>query len=79
MLKEKYRAFEIKDDRVSEMTVDGNLPAIAAFIRNCHEGSIILLHTMEGEPFLIGLSKLFLYCEDNHFLDRQLIPYLRGI
>lgn len=78
MLKKKYKAFEIRDDAVSEMTVDGNLPAIAAFILNCHEGSIILLHTMEGEPFLIGLSKLFLYCEDNQFLNQQLIPYLRG-
>ncbi len=57
--------FEIQDTKVSETLVDGNLIAIADFIRNCKEGSIITIHTMEGEPFLIGLSKLFLYCEDN--------------
>lgn len=79
MLKSKYRAFEIQDDKVSETLVDGNLIAIADFIKNCNEGSIITIHTVEGEPFLIGLSKLFLYCEDNEFLNNQLIPYLRGI
>lgn len=79
MLKKKYRAFEIQDGRVSEMTVDGNLSAIAGFVRNCNEGSIILLNTLEGgEPFLIGFSKLFLYCTDNNFLNQQLIPYLCG-
>ena len=62
-----------------EGVVDGNLIAIADFIKNCNEGSIITIHTVEGEPFLIGLSKLFLYCEDNEFLNNQLIPYLRGI
>lgn len=79
MLKSKYKAFEIHDDRVSETLVDGNLIAIADFIKNCKEESIITIHTLEGEPFLIALSKLFLYCEDNAFLNNQLIPYLRGI
>ena len=79
MLKSKYRAFEIQDDKVSETLVDGNLIALADFIKNCKEGSIITIHTMEGEPFLIGLSKLFLYYEDNAFLNNQLIPYLRGM
>ena len=79
MLKSKYKAFEIQDDRVSETLVDGNLIAIADFIKNCNEESIITIHTLDGEPFLIGLSKLFLYCEDNEFLNNQLIPYLRGI
>ena len=79
MLKSKSRAFEIQDDTVSETLVDGNLIALADFIKNCKEGSIITIHTMEGEPFLIGLSKLFLYCEDNAFLNNQLIPYLRGM
>ena len=74
MLKSKYKAFEIQDDKVSETVVEGNLIAIADFIKNCKEGSIITIHMLEGEPFLIGLSKLFLYCEDN-----ELIPYLRGI
>ena len=55
MLKSKYRAFEIQDDKVSETLVDGNLIALADFIKNCKEGSIITIHTMEGEPFLIGL------------------------
>ena len=41
--------------------------------------SIITLHTMEGEPFLIGLSKMFVFCGDKAFLDRQLIPYLRSM
>ena len=79
MLKSKYKAFEIQDDKVSEAVVEGNLIAIADFIKNCKEGSIITIHMLEGEPFLIGLSKLFLYCEDNEFLNNQLIPYLRGI
>ena len=79
MLKSKYKAFEIQDDKVSETVVEGNLIAIADFIKNCKEGSIITIHMLEGEPFLIGLSKLFLYCEDNEFLNHQLIPYLRGI
>ena len=51
MLKGKYRAFEIKDNQVSQTLVDGNLCSIAEFIRHCSEGSIITLHTMEGEPF----------------------------
>ena len=51
----------------------------ADFIKNCKEGSIITIHTLDGKPFLIGMSKLFLYCEDNEFLNNQLIPYLRGI
>lgn len=79
MLRSKYKAFEIQDDKVSETVVDGNLIAIADFIKNCNEGSIITIHTLDGEPFLISLSKLFLYCEDNNFLNNQLIPYLRGI
>ena len=79
MLKSKYKAFEIQNDRVSETLVDGNLIAIADFIKNCNEESIITIHTLDGEPFLIALSKLFLYCEDNSFLNNQLIPYLRGI
>ena len=79
MLKSKSRAFEIQDDKVSETLVDGNLIALADFIKNCKEGSIITIHTMEGEPFLIGLSKLFLYGEDNAFLNNQLIQYLRGM
>ena len=79
MLKSKYKAFEIQDDKASETVVEGNLTALADFIKNCKEGSIITIHTLDGEPFLIGLSKLFLYCEDNEFLSNQLIPYLRGI
>ena len=79
MLKSKYTAFEIQDDKASETVVEGNLIAIADFIKNGKEGSIITIHTLDGEPFLIGLSKLFLYCEDNEFLNNQLIPYLRGI
>lgn len=77
MLEPRYRAFEIRDETVSETMVDGNLLAIAEYIKNCHEGSIITIHTLAGEPFLIGLSKLFLYCEDREFLDNRLIPYLR--
>ena len=79
MLRNKYRAFEIKDNQVSQTLVDGNLCSIAEFIRHCSEGSIITLHTMEGEPFLIGLSKMFVFCGDKAFLDRQLIPYLRSM
>lgn len=79
MLKNRYKAFEIRYDKASETLVDGNLHSIADFIRNCHEGSIITIHTLDGEPFLLGLSKLFLYCEDRVFLDQQLIPYLRGM
>lgn len=79
LLKSKYKAFEIQDDKVSETVMDGNLIAIADFIKNCKEGSIITIHTLDGKPFLIGMSKLFLYCEDNEFLNNQLIPYLRGM
>lgn len=79
MLRNKYRAFEIRDDQVSQTLVDGNLCSIAEFIRHCDEGSIITLHTMEGEPFLIGLSKMIVFCGDKAFLDRQLIPYLRSM
>ena len=53
MLRNKYKAFEIRDDQVSQTLVDGSLCSIAEFIRHCDEGSIITLHTMEGEPFLI--------------------------
>ena len=35
MLKSKYKAFEIQDDKVSETVVEGNLIAIADFIKNC--------------------------------------------
>ena len=79
MLRNKYRAVEIRDDQVSQTLVDGNLCSIAEFIRHCSEGSIITLHTMEGEPFLIGLLKMFVCCGDNAFLDSQLIPYLRSM
>lgn len=79
MLRERYKAFEIRDDDVRQKTVEGNLSSIAGFIRDCSKGSIITVHTPDGEPFLIGLSKMFLYCEDRAFLDRQLIPYLRGM
>ena len=79
MLKSKYKAFEIQDALVSETVVEGNRIAIADFIKNCKEGSIITIHTLDGKPFLIGMSKLFLYCEDNELLNNQLIPYLRGI
>ena len=79
MSHEKHKAFEIQDDKVSETVMDGNLIAIADFIKNCKEGSIITIHTLDGKPFLIGMSKLFLYCEDNEFLNNQLIPYLRGM
>lgn len=79
MLKTKYKAFEIHGEQVRETLVDGNLMAIAAFINECQKGSIITIHTLEGEPFLIGLSKLFLYCEDKVFLNNRLIPYLHGM
>ena len=78
MLKVKYRAFEIQDDKVKETLVEGNLTAIADCIRRCQKDSIILIQNMEGEPFLVGLSK-FLYCEDNDFLNTQLLPYLHGM
>ena len=54
MLKGKYRAFEIQDDKVKETLVEGNLPAIADCIRGCQKDSIILIQNMEGEPFLVG-------------------------
>ena len=38
MLRNKYRAFEIKDNQVSQTLVDGNLCSIAEFIRHCSEG-----------------------------------------
>lgn len=79
MLKDRYKAFEIRDDDVSQTIVEGSLSAIAGYIRDCHAGSIITIHTLDGEPFLIGLSKMFLYCEDREFLDGQLIPYLRSM
>ena len=79
MLKSKYKAFEIQDALVSETVVEGNRIAIADFIKNCKEGSSITINTLDGEQFLIGMSKLFLYCEDNEFLNNQLIPYLRGM
>lgn len=47
MLKSKYKAFEIQDDKVSETVMDGNLIAIADFIKNCKEGSIITIHTLD--------------------------------
>ncbi len=78
MLKETYKAFEIHGNEVREGMIEGNLTSIAHFIKNCKEGSIITIHTLAGELFLIGLSSLFLYCEDNAFLNHQLIPYLRG-
>ena len=58
MLRNKYRAFEIRDDQVSQTLVDGNLCSIAEFIRHCDEGSIITLHTMEGEPLIPYLRSM---------------------
>ncbi len=78
MLDGKYKAFEIQGELINAEVVEGTLPAIGEFIQNCKEGSIITIHTLDGEPFLIGLSRAFLYCEDNEFLDSRLIPYLRG-
>lgn len=40
MLKSKYKAFEIQDDKVSETVVEGNLIAIADFIKNCKGGAL---------------------------------------
>ena len=57
MLRNKYRAFEIKDDQVSQTLVDGNLCSIAEFIRHCSEGSIITLHTMEGDDDMPAHAK----------------------
>ena len=45
LLKSKYKAFEIQDALVSETVVEGNRIAIADFIKNCKEGSIITIHT----------------------------------
>lgn len=79
MLKDRYKAFEIRNDDVKRTVVEGNLTAIAGYIAGCYEGSIITIHTPDGEPFLIELSKMFLYCEDKKFLDCHLLPYLRGM
>lgn len=38
MLKSKYKAFEIQDDKVSETVMDGNLIAIADFIKTARKG-----------------------------------------
>ena len=62
MLRNKYRAFEIRDDQVSQTLVDGNLCSIAEFIRHCDEGSIITLHTMEK------LCKV-LHCTPNEIVE----------
>lgn len=78
MLAEKYKAFEIRDDEVTEHEIKGNLIDIAAFIDQCPKDSIITIHTLEGEPFLIALSRVFLFCSDKDFLNVRLIPYLRG-
>lgn len=40
MLKSKYKAFEIQDDKVSETLVDGNLIAIADFIKTVRKGAL---------------------------------------
>ena len=77
-LKEKYRAFEIYEDEAKETVIEGSLSAIAEYVKGCREGSIITIHTPEGEPFLLSLSRMFLYCEDKAFLNERLIPYLRS-
>ena len=79
MLKGKYRAFEIQDDKVKETLVEVNLPAIADCILGCQYVCIILIQYLVGEPFLVVLSMLFLNCEDNDFLNIQLLPYLHGM
>ncbi len=79
MLKEKYKAFEITQDQVIPSEVDGNLPAIAKYIMDCGKDSIITLHTTGGDPFLISLSKAFVFCSEPEFLDDELIPHLRGM
>ena len=38
LLKSKYKAFEIQDDKVSETVMDGNLIAIADFIKTARKG-----------------------------------------
>lgn len=79
MLKEKYKAFEITQDQVIPSEVDGNLSAIATYITDCGKDSIITLHTTGGDPFLISLSKVFVFCSEPEFLDDELIPHLRGM
>ena len=49
MLREKYKAFELKDDEVCQTVVEGSLFSIAAFIKSCDKGSIITIHTPDGE------------------------------
>lgn len=78
MLREKYQAFVIREQEIASAVIDGSLPAISTFIKNSGKGNIVTIHTMEGGPFLAGLSGIYLYCEDSLFLDRQLIPYLRS-
>lgn len=51
MLREKYKAFELKDDEVCQTVVEGSLFSIADFIKSCDKGSIITIHTPDGEPF----------------------------
>ena len=74
----RYRVFEIWEEHVREALVDGSLPMIAEFIQGCGDGSIVIFQTMDGEPFMILLSKMFLFCADRQFLDGQLLPFLKG-
>ena len=46
MLRNKYRAFEIRDDQVSQTLVDGNLCSIAEFL---DRQLIPYLRSMGGE------------------------------
>ena len=59
MLKGKYRAFEIQDDKVKETLVEGNLPAIADCIRGCQKDSIILIQNMDESLFWLGYQRCF--------------------
>lgn len=74
----RYKVFEIREEQVREAMVDGSLPAVAGFIQGCGEGSIVIFETMDGEPFMILLSRMFLFCSDRQFLDGQLLPHLKG-
>lgn len=78
MLRDTYKAFIICGQEITPAVIAGSLEAIGALIGSGGSESIITVHTMAGELFLVGLSGVFLYCEDNDFLDKQLIPYLQS-
>lgn len=72
-----YRVYTIRDEKTEVSDVAGTAECMADFLKNCTPSSIVIMNSQEGELFLVAFSEVFLFCEDESFLNQELIPLLR--